>query len=186
VVDPVDLVFGEARPDQVVDGSRGCEVLAQGLFEHDPRQRRDETGRIDLRADGREQAGRRGKEEHPHVAIASRELGLEREEVVGDGGVDAHVVQVLAERLPPSRIELVLEVGPARRLDLFEPGLPREVRPCDANQAGVGRHLARGMPPIQRRQELPHGEIPRSTEQDEVERRRNRHGPTPQLASNGQ
>src|SRR3546814_9201636 len=100
VIEAEDLLLGEYPADVVVDLARRFEIAAERLFEHDAAARCDESGRAEVLADAGEQARRRREIEHARALVAILERRGEPRIVVRDLGVELHVIEAFAERLP--------------------------------------------------------------------------------------
>ena len=157
VIDAEDLLLVERGCELKVELSRGCEVVAERLLDHDPARGialRRHSGVSDRSKDVGEGLGRRGEVEDRRSAAVDQRL--DRCEAGG----------VLVVELNPfgGRCELA---APARRVDQVAELLLRRAaasRPDDAEP----RAVARGQVP-QRRQDLASREIARRSEDDEVD-----------------
>ena len=173
VVDAKGLLLAEDRAHHAVDLLRACQVVAERLFEHDPKARPVQADRTELLADAREEQ-RAGREvQHHGIGRAARALGQPRLQgavVLGLREVDTAIVHK-----PREARELVV----ARPLGAFH-FLEALLEPCavlvvallvarDREDASVRRQLAVPERLEQGRHQLAPGQITGATKEDEVE-----------------
>src|SRR6185369_1959251 len=160
----------EEFADAVVDLRRRGAVVAERLLQHDARSRCDQRLLRESFGNRREQIRAGRKEERPHPLRLWTQQLREPHEVAVGLCVDAHVLEVLGEQLPFLLIEGAAEVRFATGSYLLQPFLAAELAAGGADDAGRADDLAGAAAPIQGRQELAHGEVASTAEQDEIER----------------
>ncbi len=176
MVDAEHAVLAEGRGHRVIDLTRALQVVADRLLQHHAALRTGRAGRLQRRADRREQAGREGQVEHRQLSPAHGRG--QAGGAVGLGDVGGAVVQPRGEAAPGGLVER------RRRGAVGDRGLHRLDEPLAA-QLGAGRaehlHPRRQQPvrveEIQRGEQHPLGEVARGAEDDEeVRLARCRHG----------
>ncbi len=172
VVDAIDLPLGEHLADRLVDRARRSKVLAQRLFQHQPRHRRHQLVAPEVGRGRAEQIRRRRQVEHPHHRLPVLERRLQRPEGVGLGGIHADVRQALGEAAPDVRTERLalgreLDAGLFDQLDEI---VRTHVAARDGDDLAIGRQAVVAVQFVERGEQLALRQVAAAAEHDHVER----------------
>ena len=170
MIDAKELPFGKDRADRGVDGLRTRTVVAERLFQHHARQRRDEPVTGEALADGSEQPRGGGQIKHSYAGVALREPVRERGEAGRVGAVHGQVVDSRAELGPGCIVQIIggdelpAVVAEQRQIVVATERAAREAKDAPARRLTV---VAKGV--VQGRQQFALGQIARGAEEDQVE-----------------
>ncbi len=155
MIDPIDLLLCKDGADTFIDQLRRNPIVAQGLFEHDPRLRRDDAGCGEMVAGQREQIGRRGKKHDAHRIVTALEFRAQLGEIRRGGRIDLDIVDQVGKGAPASGAEFIRRhLLAAHRLDLRQIFATSQTGARHCEHPRPCTNLTGDMPAIQGRNEL--------------------------------
>ena len=172
VIDAVDLPLREHLADRLVDGARGGQILAQRLFQHQPRDRRHQLATAQVGRGWAEQVRRGRQIEHAHDRLPILQGRDQRAVAVRLGRIHPDVRQALGEAAPDVRIErlaLAREFD-AGLFDQLDEIVGTHFAARDGDDAAIRRQTVVAVQFIERGEQLALGQIAAAAEHDHVER----------------
>ena len=169
MVDAIDRRFLDHRADFVVDPPRRGEVGADRLFDHQARERRNETLLDQAPRDRPEELGRCGEIDDAHIGVAAFERVGKPGPALLALGIQRHMAQPRQEPLP-ERLLVRRQFRAQIVFDEFAVGRVVEAFARNGDDPRLGRDLAVGVAMPKGGQQFARGEVARSAEHDAIER----------------
>ena len=173
MVDAIDLVLGELAVDRLVQSLGAGLVGAEGFFHNQmPRAAvvAGQAARAQVGDSRCVELGRGGQVVNARARTARFvfvEQRLEPAKVFRFLQVARQIEDRLGERVPTCAVEPVAGMLGGRRGQLLSPHLVREFRARESDDSRISRQPALAMKLVERRHQLPPGQIARGTEDDE-------------------